>query len=149
MSKGPFSPSQFIPTKWSTAEDKARFGNALLHFVDSCFARSLFTDRLYGRLFNEMGVLLVMRSRKERVRRLRRSANCSSWISGNESAAHQACSAQLLPDIKSSEQSEEENGTGNHRRLDAERKNAGGHCRLQMDIDGHAHLAEEEQAGDQ
>ena len=55
MSKGPFSPSQFIPTKWSTSEDKARFGNALLHFVDSGFARNLFTDRLYGRLSNCFG----------------------------------------------------------------------------------------------
>lgn len=55
MSKGPFSPSQFIPTKWSTAEEKARFGNALLHFVDSGFARNLFTDRLYGRLSNCFG----------------------------------------------------------------------------------------------
>jgi hypothetical protein len=55
MSKGPFSPSQFIPTRWSTAEEKARFGNALLHFVDSGFARNLFTDRLYGRLSNCFG----------------------------------------------------------------------------------------------
>ena len=55
MSKGPFSPSQFVPTNWSTAEDKARFGNALLHFVDSGFARNLFTDRLYGRLSNCFG----------------------------------------------------------------------------------------------
>lgn len=55
MSKGPFSPTQFIPTKWSTAEDKARFGNALLHLIDSGFARNLFTDRLYGRLSNCFG----------------------------------------------------------------------------------------------
>ena len=55
MSRGPFSPSQFIPTRWSTAEEKARFGNALLHFVDSGFARNLFTDRLYGRLSNCFG----------------------------------------------------------------------------------------------
>ena len=55
MSKGPFSPSQFTPTKWSTAEEKARFGNALLHLIDSGFARNLFTDRLYGRLSNCFG----------------------------------------------------------------------------------------------
>lgn len=55
MSKGPFSPSQFIPTRWCTAEAKARFGNALLHFIDSGFARSLFTDRLYGRLSSCFG----------------------------------------------------------------------------------------------
>ena len=55
MSQGPFSPSQFIPTKWSTAEEKARFGNAILHFIDSGFSRNLFTDRLYGRLSNCFG----------------------------------------------------------------------------------------------
>jgi hypothetical protein len=55
MSQGPFSPSQFIPTKWSTAEEKARFGNALLHFIDSGFTRNLFTDRLYSRLSNCFG----------------------------------------------------------------------------------------------
>lgn len=55
MSTGPFSPSQFIPTKWSTAEEKARFGNALLHLIDSGFARNLFTDRLYSRLSNCFG----------------------------------------------------------------------------------------------
>jgi hypothetical protein len=52
MSKGPFLPSQFIPTKWSTAEDKARFGNTFLHFVESDFARSLFAEKLYSRLSN-------------------------------------------------------------------------------------------------
>jgi hypothetical protein len=50
MSKGPFLPSQFIPTKWSTAEDKARFGNTFLHFVESDFARSIFAEKLYSRL---------------------------------------------------------------------------------------------------
>jgi hypothetical protein len=55
MSQGPFSPSQFIPTKWSTAEEKARFGNALLHFIESGFTRNLFTDRLYSRLSNCFG----------------------------------------------------------------------------------------------
>jgi len=55
MSKGPFPPTQFIPTRWSTAEEKARFGNALLHLIDSGFARNIFTDRLYGRLSNCFG----------------------------------------------------------------------------------------------
>ena len=55
MSKGPFLPSQFIPTKWSTAEDKARFGNTFLHFVDSDFARNLFTEKFYDRLSNCFG----------------------------------------------------------------------------------------------
>jgi hypothetical protein len=52
MSKGPFSACQFIPTKWSTAEDKARFGNTFLHFVELDFARSLFTEKFYSRLSN-------------------------------------------------------------------------------------------------
>jgi len=52
MSKGPFSASQFIPTKWSTAEDKAKFGNTFLHFVESDFARSLLTEKFYSRLSN-------------------------------------------------------------------------------------------------
>ena len=52
MSNGPFSASQFIPTKWSTAEDKARFGNTFLHFVESDFARSLFVEKFYSRLSN-------------------------------------------------------------------------------------------------
>lgn len=91
-----------------------------------------------------------MRSRAERGRRLRRSADRGFWISGNEPGSSSALfGAQLLPHIKSSEQSEQENDTGNHRRLDAERKNTGGHCRLQLDIDGYAHLTEEKQARDQ
>jgi hypothetical protein len=52
MSRGPFSPTQFIPTKWSTAEDKARFDNTFLYFVESNFARSLFTEKFYSRLSN-------------------------------------------------------------------------------------------------
>lgn len=64
MSKGPFSPSQFIPTKWSTAEEKARFGNALLHLIDSGFARDLFTDQLYGRLSNCFGHIAHYNSRQ-------------------------------------------------------------------------------------
>ncbi len=52
MSKGPFSAPQFKPTKWSTAEDKARFGNTFLHFVELDFARGLFTEKFYSRLSN-------------------------------------------------------------------------------------------------
>jgi hypothetical protein len=29
MPKGPFLPSEFVPSKFSTAQDKADFGNAL------------------------------------------------------------------------------------------------------------------------
>jgi hypothetical protein len=52
MSKGPFVASQFVPTQRNTAEDKAKFGNTYLHFVDAGFQRSLFTKQFYNRLSN-------------------------------------------------------------------------------------------------
>src|SRR5271165_886288 len=55
----------------------------------------------------------------------------------------------LLPNSKSSEQSEEENDKRNHRWLDTERKNASRHLRLQVDIDCHAHLSKEDRTRDQ
>jgi hypothetical protein len=50
MPKGPFLPSDFVPTPFSTAVDKANFGNALLHFVESEWKQELFTKSLYNRL---------------------------------------------------------------------------------------------------
>ena len=50
MSKGPFLPSEFVPTKFSSAADKAEFGNLLLHFLDSDCPQELFTKKLYHRL---------------------------------------------------------------------------------------------------
>jgi hypothetical protein len=55
MPKGPFLPSDFIPTKFSTAADKAEFGNAFLHFIDSEWKQTLFTERFYNRLSNTFG----------------------------------------------------------------------------------------------
>ena len=55
MTKGPFLASEFVATKFSSAAEKAEFGNALLHLIDSGFTRNLFTDRLYGRLSNCFG----------------------------------------------------------------------------------------------
>lgn len=52
MPKGPFLPSDFVPTKFSTAADKASFGNAFLHFIDSDFERSLFSKKFYNCLSN-------------------------------------------------------------------------------------------------
>ena len=37
MLKGPFLPSDFRATKFSTAADDAEFGNALLRFIESEF----------------------------------------------------------------------------------------------------------------
>lgn len=43
-------PSEFTPTKWNTAADKAEFGNQLLEFILSGFKAGRFTEKLYIRL---------------------------------------------------------------------------------------------------
>ena len=45
-----FTASDFVPTKWSTAEEKAVFGNNLLHFMRTGFLAERFTEKLYMRL---------------------------------------------------------------------------------------------------
>jgi hypothetical protein len=55
MLKGPFLPSEFVPTKFSTAADKADFGNAFLHFIESEWKETLFTKTFYNRLSNTFG----------------------------------------------------------------------------------------------
>jgi hypothetical protein len=50
MSKGPFLPSEFVPTKFSTEQDKADFGNSLFHFIESEWALTLFNKSFYNRL---------------------------------------------------------------------------------------------------
>ena len=55
MSKGPFLPSDFLPTKFSTGTDKATFGNTLLHFIDSEWKQTLFTEKFYNQLSNTFG----------------------------------------------------------------------------------------------
>lgn len=50
MPKGPFLPSDFTATKFSTAADKAEFGNTFLRFIESEWASALFTKRFYNRL---------------------------------------------------------------------------------------------------
>jgi hypothetical protein len=50
MPKGPFLPSDFTATKFSTAADKAEFGNTLLRFIESEWESALFTKRFYNRL---------------------------------------------------------------------------------------------------
>jgi hypothetical protein len=45
-----FNASDFVPTKWSTAEEKAAFGNSLLHFMLTGFQSARFTEKLYTRL---------------------------------------------------------------------------------------------------
>lgn len=55
MPKGPFLPSDFVPTEWSTTAEKANFGNALLHFLDADCPRQFFTKKFYTRLSMTFG----------------------------------------------------------------------------------------------
>jgi hypothetical protein len=50
MPKGPFLPSDFTATNFSTAADKAEFGNTLLRFIESEWTPALFTKSFYNRL---------------------------------------------------------------------------------------------------
>ncbi|MGA3374040.1 MAG: hypothetical protein ABSC48_20060 [Terracidiphilus sp.] len=50
MPKGPFLPSEFVPTKFSTAQDKADFGNMFLYFIESEWTRTVFAKSFYNRL---------------------------------------------------------------------------------------------------
>jgi hypothetical protein len=50
MPKGPFLPSEFVPTQFSTAADKADFGNTLLLFIESEWKETHFTKSFYNRL---------------------------------------------------------------------------------------------------
>jgi hypothetical protein len=46
---------QFTPTQWNTAQDKARFAEQFIKFVQSGFAKKNFTDRFYSRLSMTFG----------------------------------------------------------------------------------------------
>ena len=93
MPKGPFLPSDFTATKFSTAADKAEFGNNLLRFIESEWASALFTKSFYNRLSMCFGHIahyvewVVMRS-----------ANVNTlWI--QSSTARSLC---IIPTIDSS-----------------------------------------------
>jgi hypothetical protein len=53
--KTAFSANQFTPTQWDTAEDKAKFANHFLNFVESGFAESKFPKWFYKRLSMTFG----------------------------------------------------------------------------------------------
>jgi hypothetical protein len=55
MPQGPFLPSDFTATEFSSAADKAEFGNAFLHFIDSNWKQALFTEKFYNRLSKTFG----------------------------------------------------------------------------------------------
>jgi hypothetical protein len=48
----PLASSQFTPTQWDTAQDKATFAKQFIRFVQSDFAAKHFTDKFYRRLSN-------------------------------------------------------------------------------------------------
>ena len=48
--EGSFLPTEFTATKFSTAADKAEFGNHFLRFIESEWAQALFTKDFYHRL---------------------------------------------------------------------------------------------------
>jgi hypothetical protein len=50
-----FEPDHFTATQWSTAEDKAKFANALTKFIAEEFPRQSFSKILYQRLSNTFG----------------------------------------------------------------------------------------------
>lgn len=53
--KSIFQPEQFTPTQWSTAQDKAKFANHFVRFVNSGFKQTLFYDWFYRRLSMTFG----------------------------------------------------------------------------------------------
>jgi hypothetical protein len=50
-----FTAAEFAPTQWDSAEDKAKFANALMKFIANEFPRQSFTRSLYQRLSNTFG----------------------------------------------------------------------------------------------
>jgi hypothetical protein len=52
-----FHPTEFIPTKWSTSEEKATFSNQLMAFIAADFPESKFTKKFYNRLSQTFGMI--------------------------------------------------------------------------------------------
>jgi hypothetical protein len=50
-----FTAAEFAPTQWDSAEDKAKFANALMKFIAHEFPRQSFTKPFYRRLSNTFG----------------------------------------------------------------------------------------------
>ena len=59
-----FEPDHFTATQWSTAEDKAKFANALMKFIAQEFPRPAFSKALYQRLSNTFGHIALLQSRR-------------------------------------------------------------------------------------
>ena len=50
-----FTAAEFAPTQWDSAEDKAKFANALMKFIAHEFPRQSFTKPFYRRLSSTFG----------------------------------------------------------------------------------------------
>jgi len=50
-----FTAAEFTSTQWATADEKAKFANALMKFIATEFPRQNFTRSLYQRLSNTFG----------------------------------------------------------------------------------------------
>ena len=50
-----FTAAEFTATQWDSADDKAKFANALMKFIANEFPRPNFTKSLYRRLSNTFG----------------------------------------------------------------------------------------------
>jgi len=50
-----FTAAEFMPTQWASADDKAKFANALMKFIAAEFPRQSFTQPFYRRLSNTFG----------------------------------------------------------------------------------------------
>jgi hypothetical protein len=91
MPKGPFLSSEFVPTEFSTAEDKADFGNTFLHFIEAEWKHTLFTKNFYSRLsmcfghiahYNQRGFYETwFASEADRLRFLRHTIDWPCWRS--------------------------------------------------------------------
>jgi hypothetical protein len=57
MKTKPFTSGQFTPTKWDSAEQKAKFANHLVRFIRNGFLRSLFHKWFYTRLSMTFGMI--------------------------------------------------------------------------------------------
>jgi hypothetical protein len=86
MPKGPFLPLEFVPAKFSTAQDKVDFGNVFLHFIESEWARTAFAKSFYNRLSMCFGHIahyvegVIMQSASVNAPWIQRSTNSSLCI---------------------------------------------------------------------
>lgn len=87
--KTAFSANQFVATQWEPAEEKAKFANQFLNFVESGFSESKFPKWFYKRLsmifghiahYDQSGFFAeFFTTTKDKLRFLRQCANASCF----------------------------------------------------------------------